>query len=78
MFNSTTAVVRIDTWQAVLQNLTAGIVYRITVAAVNGAVRNNGLGMASTERTATTLSCELVCVLHLMKLANVLFRLEFM
>ena len=60
MFNSTTAVVRIDTWQAVLQNLTAGTVYRITVAAVNGAVRNNGLGMASTERTTTTLSCELL------------------
>ena len=70
MFNSTTAVVRIDTWQAVLQNITACTAYKITVAAVNGAVRNNGLGMASTERTTTTSSCELLCVLHLMKLAN--------
>ena len=48
----------IGMWQIVLVDLTPGTTYRITVAAVNGAVSNNGVGMISSPATGITQSRE--------------------
>ena len=48
----------------VIEGLVAGTTYTVVIQAVNGAMRNNGLGMASDLITATTDSgkCVRACI----------------
>ena len=56
-FNSSTAAVEGNVWTVTLSGLTPGTAYSISVAAVNGAVLNNGVGEKATF-TGNTLSSE--------------------
>ncbi len=54
IFNTSVLTVVGDSLSTVVTRLTPGTDYSLTVAAINGAVRNNGLGEASLPALAQT------------------------